>query len=135
MYIEEILAALYGAENVERVPARLDQVWLNEDGSATAKAKFTANPNGKFGFMGDDDVVNTLFRFTGSNNGFDVAGSGQLPDSTNLREFRWVLTDLAIGGGTWSTRPGDNSDGSDHAITYRITGGASAGNFVLFWRI
>lgn len=131
--IRETLDQLYGAGNYERVPDDRDQVWLNDGGTARARAKFTANPDGNFGYLDDDDVIHPLFTFEGTNMGFDVHGSGVLPAPSVLRQFRWVLSDLAIGGGPWSSRVADNRDRADHALTYRITAGESAGHYALFW--
>lgn len=47
--VEQILDRLYGIQNVQRVPDSSDQVWINDGGAARARAKFTANPNGRFG--------------------------------------------------------------------------------------
>ena len=128
--IEQILAQLYGTQNVERVPNSLDQVWLNNGGTARAVAKYTAFSGGTLGYYGADGAFHRVFEFGGDTIGFNVTGSGALPPASVLPQFRWVLD---IGGSQWSTRPADNWEGSDHAITYRIKGGPSAGKFVVFW--
>ena len=137
-----ILDTLYGVGNYTRVNDANDQWWLNLGGAgARASAKYAQFTQG-FGYVDGSSTFQQLFSVTG--NGYLAPGAftGFTPGQSG-NPFRWA--DRATFGSNvnyWTSLEGDNAADSsicysaglpcvDHMITFLITGGASAGNFVL----
>jgi len=129
-----VLDQLYGLGNLDRIDDDFDQVWMNLDGGAIAKAKYASFAL-DFGYI---DGSGFNFLFTTAPNFFNFYTSGSEPSNTTppmatLPTFRWGLQSSNGEHNTWSSQPNQNSDLLDHMVTWHITGGASAGNFVIAW--
>ena len=131
-----VLDTLYGLGNVARIqdgPFPGDQLWMNLDGGATAEAKY-AGATERFGYIPGSSGGSfvELFSVDINTNGY-LSGtpSGVTPGHTDLPIFR-----LALQVPTWSVRSSqqsDNASGNDNMVTWLITGGPSAGNYVVGW--
>ena len=137
-----LLDSLYGLENLRRIPDSVDQLWVNLGRArATARAAFTnvfrgPGSTGEFRSLGIVDAEGVfrqfLFEFDA---GLDAQASGDLPSKSIAPVFRWGLGSTASAPGMpdWTSRPDDNRDGSDHMVTWLITGGESKGSYVIAW--
>lgn len=137
-----LLDSLYGLENLKRIPDDVDQIWVNLGRArATARAAFTnifrgPMSSGEFRSLGVVDTEGVfrqfLFEFDA---GIDSQARGDLPDKSIVPVFRWAIASTASPPDLpdWSSRTGDNRDGSDHMVTWLITGGAGKGNYVVAW--
>lgn len=121
-----ILDQLYGQANLVRIEDPQDNVWLNGGGqvTVTSRARF-AGFSFSFGYL-DKNQFHPLFQTNGY--GFSLTGSGVM---TFPSEFQWGLN--PSGASLWSSNPSDNPDLSDHMVTFLITSGARAGNYVIAW--
>ncbi|MCX5638467.1 MAG: hypothetical protein NTX52_12360 [Planctomycetota bacterium] len=135
---EPILEHLYGAGNFVRIedgPFPGDQLWMNLDGGVTATAKYAAATEG-FGYFdgATGGSYSQLFSVPFGTNGYLSGYSGSIPGSASLPIFR-----LALNGGSyglWSSQQSDNTTpANDHMVTWLITGGSSAGNYVVAWEV
>ena len=131
-----ILDQIYGLGNLQRVDDAVDQIWFPANGSATAVAKFAAYTQ-DVGYIPDlnsdnifDESFVPLFTVPGSTNGIGLGGPSAALTSGNVN-FVWALD--PSGAPQWASRPSLNSDGLDHMVTWLITGGESAGNYVIAW--
>jgi len=126
-----ILDTLYGLANVTRIDdfnaPITDQVWYNPDGSAAAEAKY-AGQSQNFGYLLGTSGGSPTSLFTVTGSGY-LSGtpSAAIPSFSPPKLFRFEDT---TGGNTWSSKQADNS-GDDHMVTFEITGGPSAGNYVV----
>ena len=132
-----ILDQLYGLSNLIRIDDDFDQIWNPANSDATAKAKFAAFSQNfgyipqKDGMFNSADYV-SLFNVPGGINGINFAGPTAALSSGPVN-FLWALD--PSGAPLWTSLPGQNSDGLDHMVTWRITGGVGneAGNYVISW--
>lgn len=129
-----ILDTLYGLVNVTRIedsPLPGDQLWMNLDGGATATAKYSTASQ-TFGYIpgSSGGVFIPLFTVPAGAMGYHPGGSGIIPGSVDI--FR--LADQPGGGPVWSSQESDNTPwANDHMVTWLITGGPKAGNYVIAW--
>lgn len=129
-----VLDQLYGWANVARLddgpyPTSHDQVfpWAT-GGNAYAQARYAGATNTFGYFIGaSGGGFNPLFTVPGGQ-GILVSGpSVAIPATATLRFGLDSTT-----GFLWSSRESENPDGMmDHMVTFAITGGASAGDFVV----
>lgn len=128
--LSEVLDNIYGTGNWEPYNAP-DEIWRNIDGMAAAQAKY-ASAEQNFGYL--PGIVGGTFQSL-----FSVTASGYLsgsPSTTfSVAQTGEILrfADDPSGYPLWSSQTSDNSDGMDHMQTYSITGGPSAGNYVIGW--
>lgn len=128
--LSEVLDNIYGAGYWEPYDEP-DELWRNINGVASAQAKYASATQTLGYFPG---VVGGTFQSL-----FSVTGSGYLGGSPSATIpvaqtgsiFRFA--DQPSGYPVWSSLVSDNSDGMDHMQTYSITGGPSAGNYVICW--
>ena len=135
--IEEggILDNEFGLDHLQRIDDELDQYWTVVAGevSVTAVAKY-AGFSQHFGFIdGDDDFTSLLYvpYANGQTNTFNVSESGS--------PFRFGLD--PSGSPLFSSAPEDNvfcgwwhcSGPYDHMVSWLITDGEFAGDYVLAW--
>jgi len=122
-----ILDQLYGLENLTRIDDAHDQFWVGTGAtiSVDTKARF-AGFSFAFGYSSGGTGADL---FSVSGHGFAAGGSGSL--TTPGAPFQWSLT--PSGAPVWGSATGSNSDGMDHMVTYLITSGAGAGNYVVAW--
>jgi len=110
-----------------------DQIWLNLNGSATVEAKY-ASYTQDLGYIAGTSG-GSFISLTGSITGNGYAGALSAATSLSpglppaLTYFRWA--DNTSGAPLWTSKIADNSDGLDHMVTFLITGGQSAGNYVI----
>ena len=127
-----ILDTLYGLANVSELPGDQDQLWQNTQGGLTVTARGTwAGYDQDFGIL--PGVSGGTFQSL-----FNVSEDGYLTHPTvsvSLAETGSVFrfADDPSGAAMWSSQPADNSDGKDHMRTFAITGGCSAGHYVICW--
>jgi len=135
-----ILDTLYGLTNLVRIedsPFPGDQVWMNLDGGATAEAKY-AGAEETFGYFpgSSGGALMPLFTVPLGSNGMPPAPggpfSGVIPPSEST--FRLGLSTPFNNGMLWSSQQSDNA-GQDNMVTWLITGGLSAGNYVVAWEV
>jgi hypothetical protein len=126
-----ILDVLYGWGNVARIddgPLPGDQTfpWLT-GGSAYAQARY-AGANNTFGyFVGPSGgAFNPLFTVAGGLGFLAGSPSAAIPLAPTIRFGLNSTT-----GFTWSSLETENVDQLDHMVSYAITGGAAAGDFVV----
>lgn len=134
---ESILETLYGnqVERIDDFAASIpDQVWLNLNGHANVEVKY-AGYNQNLGYIAGtsggsfQSLTGTI---TGNGYAGDLTGtlSVNLPHAADgLTDLRWA--DQTSGAPLWTSLISDNSDGLDHMVTFLITGGRSAGNYVI----
>lgn len=104
---------------------RTDQVWDDGFTFAKAEAKF-AGYSQEFGYDAGSGYVK-LFDVLGS--GYAVSGAG----AVNLGGEVWKWMRDGTNGPHYST-DGDNADGANHLVTYKVTGlGDGYTTWVLFW--
>jgi hypothetical protein len=134
---KSILNELYNNE-VKRIDdfgaSITDQVWLNLNGGANIEAKYAGYTQNLGYIAGTSGLSFAPLTGTVTGNGFAGTLSGTLsttlpPVSSGLTNFRWA--DQTSGAPLWSSMINDNSDGLDHMVTFLITGGPSAGNYVI----
>jgi len=129
-----ILDTLYGLANLTRIDdfAALpnDELWVNPDGGAVAQARFAGFAN-EFGYFAGDTSTTFVSLFTVSGTGFSATGSAVFTQAQTGSPFRFALKTPP--GDEWSSRASDNADALDHLVTFRITGGLYAGDFVIAW--
>ena len=132
---DPILQHLYGAGNFARIDDRPfpgDQLWMNLDGGATAEAKW-AGATESFGYIAGSSggsFVKLFGPIVSSTNGYLSGYSGTTPDHATMPIFRLALS--AVNFGVRSSQESDNS-GKDNMVTWLITGGTSAGHYVVGW--
>ena len=134
---DSILDQIYGLSNLTRWADDFDQIWNPATGFATAQAKF-AGFSQDFGYIPDlnndgtfDEPFISLFNVPSGTNGIGLGAPTATFSSGNVN-FLWALD--PSGAPLWTSLPGQNSDsGLDHMVTWLITGGARAGNFVIAW--
>ncbi len=121
-----IFAQLYGQPDLVRINDPHDNVWTTSGGpvTITARARF-AGFSFNFGYF-NNTQFHTLFQPSGY--GLSLTGSGVM---TFPSEFQWGLK--PSGAPLWSSNFNDNSDFGDHMVTFLITSGARAGNYVIAW--
>lgn len=126
-----VLDQLYGWANVSRIddgPLPGDQVfpWLT-GGTAYAEARYAGASN-TFGYFAgaSGGPFNPLFTVAGGQGFLAGSPSAAIPSMASLRFGLDSTT-----GFTWSSLETDNGDRMDHMVTYAITGGADAGDFVV----
>jgi hypothetical protein len=126
-----VMDQLYGWANVTRLndgPLPGDQVfpWLT-GGDAYAQARY-AGANNTFGyFVGSaGGSFNSLFTVAGGQGFLFGAPTAVIPASPTIRFGLNSTT-----GFTWSSLESENGDGMDHMVSYAITGGPDAGDFVV----
>jgi hypothetical protein len=131
-----ILDQIYGLSNLQRVDDDLDQIWSWGQPVATkavAKyASFSQNfgyiPESSGGGFNSTDFV-SLFNVPGGTNGIGLGGP--VANVSPGGNFLWALD--PSGAPLWTSLISQNTDSSDHMVTWRITGGAGAGNWVIAW--
>ena len=130
-----ILDNVFGLGNLQRIDDGLDNYWnvVGEDVTVTAVAKY-ASFSQDFGFIdGNDDFMSLLYvsSVEGQSNIFTGADSGS--------PFRFGLD--PSGSPLLSSNAADNifcgssacMNGQDHMVSWLITGGDYAGDFVFAW--
>ena len=136
-----VLDTLYGLGNITRIDdfgaPVTDQLWFNPNGGAVAKAKF-ASFHHYFGYFAGPSggTFAPLLPSGGSMFGYYSSGSEPMATFTQAETgpvFRFGLDPLGSAP-VWSSRQDENPDGGlDHMATWLITGGQSAGNYVVAW--
>jgi len=144
-----VLDNLYGVDNVTRCNDAWDQIWYNPDGSAIAQVKY-AGYDQQFGYFANasGSAFTAMFKVegTGYQDDLTVTGlNGFTPDEDGWFNFTAAMTGSNFRPGddpiapppnpdppAWSSLMTDNS-GYDHMVTWEITGGASAGGYVVCW--
>lgn len=132
--LAEVLNNIYGVANWTPYNAS-DELWRCLNGHATAEARF-ADYTQDFGYLpnmvGGD--FQSLFKITttgyldGSSSAvFATTECGTIFRFADKPSYSQLCTYL------WSSLVSDNIDGMDHMQTFVITGGTSAGNYVLAW--
>lgn len=133
-----ILDTLYGVGSYTRVDDGSDQWWANlGSAGARAEAKY-AGYSQNFGYVDGADAFHSLFA---------VSAGGLLPGGAfstftpaeSGNPFRWADLANASPSNYWTSYEGDNVDPGtclastcvDHMVTFLITSGASAGNYVI----
>ena len=130
-----ILETLYGSGNFVRIqdsPFPDDQLWMNLDGGADATGKWAGAPE-TFGYItgSSGGTFVPLFTVPQGTNGY-LSGppyAGTIPLSEpifrlGLQAFNWPVR---------SSQQSDNASRNDNMVTWLITGGSSAGNYVVAW--
>lgn len=134
-----ILNELYGnqVKRIDDFGASIpDQVWLNLNGHANVSVKY-AGYTQDLGYI--DGTSGISFQsLTGTITGNGYADDGALTGTLfadlltvadGLTDFRWA--DQTSGAPLWTSKISDNIDMLDHMVTFLITGGPSAGNYVI----
>ena len=107
-----------------------DSIWTGGTFEARTIAKFSMNEQTFGHFDGaDGGSFHSLFDATGF--GLDVTGAGSIDLSDEI--WRWGRSGNT---GTHSSLAGDNADGRDHLVTYRIDGlgdDDALATYALFW--
>jgi hypothetical protein len=131
-----ILDQMYGLSNLVRVDDDVDQIWFPANGNATVVAKFPSSDQ-DFGYIPDlnsdnifDEAFVSLLTVPGGTTGINLGGPSGALTSGNVN-FVWALN--PSGEPLWTSRTSQNSDSLDHMVTWAITGGAGAGNWVIAW--
>lgn len=126
-----VLDQLYGWANMTRLddgPLPGDQTfpWLT-GGEAYAQARY-AGANNTFGYYtgASGGALNPLFTVNGGLGFLFGSPMAVIPASPTIRFGLSSTT-----GFTWSSLESENSDALDHMVTYAITGGSAAGDFVV----
>jgi hypothetical protein len=122
-----ILDTLYGLDNVSRVDDDLDRLWHFTGMSAKAQARY-AGYTQNFGYLPGANGGGFVSLCGVTTTGY-LGGSPAASFST-AAPFRFA--DDPSGSPLWTSRPADNG-GEDHMVTWLITGGPSAGGYVLAW--
>lgn len=130
-----ILDTSFGLNNLQRIGDDIDQYWniVADEVSVTAVAKH-AGYTQNFGFIdNNDDFTSLLYvpSMSGQSNAFSMADSGS--------PFRFGLD--PSGSPLFSSDPQDNvsclwflcTSPEDHMVSWLITGGDYAGDYVLAW--
>jgi len=132
-----ILDRLYGLSNLLRIDDDLDKIWFPASGTAMAQAKY-AGYSQNFGYIpqnsGIFDSDDFVSLFTVTSNG-PLFGSPTASLSSGNVNFLWALN--PSGAPLWTSLPTQNSDNSDHMVTWLITGSVgksnTIGNYVIAW--
>jgi hypothetical protein len=137
--LSEVLNNIYGAANWTPYNAP-DELWKCLNGHATAEARF-ADYIQDFGYL--PNIAGGGFQSL-----FEITATGYLGGSPSAlfatsqcgTIFRFADKPSIASNNTnctvtylWSSLVSDNIDGMDHMQTYVVTGGPSAGNYVLAW--
>lgn len=130
-----ILDSEFGLANLQRIDDDLDQYWsvAGDEVAVTAVAKY-AGYKQTFGFIDSDDNFTSLLyvpSMSGQSNTFTASDSGS--------PFRFGLD--PSGSPLFSSDPLDNiicgwflcSAAKDHMVSWLITGGEYAGDYVIAW--
>jgi hypothetical protein len=111
-----------------------DQVWLNQNGGASIVTKYSGYTHNLGYISGTSGSSFTPLTGPVTGNGSAGSLSGNLSSSlptisSGLTNFRWA--DQTSGAPLWTSMISNNTDGLDHMVTFLITGGPSAGNYVI----
>ena len=132
-----ILDNAYGLENLERMhdfdSDVTDEVWNNHGTvNVTAVAKYAGFHQTVGVISGPSGGVYTeLFTIADDYGSFAIPPSGTASAEVTGAAFRF--TDDPSGSPMWCSYAGDNEDGLDHMISWRIVEGEYAGSFVVAW--
>jgi hypothetical protein len=134
--LSDVLNTIYGVANWTPYNAP-DELWKCLNGHATAKAVFAAYTQ-DFGYLPNVTGGNFQSLFEITTTGYlDGSSSAVFTTTQSGTIFRFAdepTTNTPCPHTyLWSSQISDNSDCMDHMQTYAITGGASAGNYVLAW--
>jgi hypothetical protein len=132
-----ILDSIYGLANLARIDDSGDQIWKNLDGGTTATAKY-AGADETFGYFpgASGGAFASLFTVPVGTNGTLSGYSGFIPGHAVYPTFRLGLSTPYNGGMLWSSQQSDNATPAfDHMVTWLITGGSHAGNYVVGWEV
>jgi hypothetical protein len=136
--LSQILDILYGAGNYQRVDDANDQVWTTNvpNGTATFQAQYASYAQ-SFGYAPTSSLPGMiLFSTPGGLDEIVPTGGpqGTIPASTKP----FYLGDLVTGddNGTpksaiWYSDPSLNGGDGDHMVTFEITQGTDAGDYVV----
>ena len=132
-----ILDTAYGLENLERMhdfdADVTDEVWNNHGSiNVTAVAKYAGfhqTVGVLSGVEGGDYTA--LFTIADDYGAFADPPSTAVTQAVTGSLFR--ITDDPSGSPMWCSASGDNDDGVDHMISWRIVSGEYAGSFVIAW--
>ena len=109
---------------------REDQHWSSLDFDVVAVARY-AGYSQRFGYDLDGDDAGYINLFDVQGSGVNVTGSAHLTLNAG-QSLAWQRDGNQ--GGTWSSSISDNYDGTDHMITYRVTGYSDdLARWMLFW--
>ena len=132
-----ILDNAYGLDNLERMhdfdADVTDEIFRNHNEvSITAVAKY-AGFDQTVGVYSDASggTYTSLFTIEGEYGTFSTPPSGTVSAQVTGSVFR--LTNDPSGSPMWTSWAGDNEDGLDHMISWRIVSGEHAGSFVVAW--
>ncbi|HRS10287.1 MAG TPA: hypothetical protein P5242_04410, partial [Sedimentisphaerales bacterium] len=127
-----ILEHLYGAGNFVRIDDDFDQLWMNLNGGAKAEAKWAAATEG-FGYIdgATGGTYHELFEVAQGTNGYLSSYSGTTPGHATLPVFRFALDGHSFG--ISSSQESDNTGGSDHMVTWRVTN--KVNTYVIGWEV
>ncbi len=137
-----ILDQLYGLGNLVRIDDSnadpIDQLWtIMGPAGATATARF-AGLTPDFGFFpGENPSAAFVSLFVVGGSGFVTGPTVTFMPSQTGSTFRFGVS--VSSGDLWSTRPSDNSDAYDHAVTWQIVSSDAAhpsnpiGAFAVGW--
>ena len=136
-----ILEHLYGSGNFVRIqdsPFPDDQVWMNLDGGAEVTAKW-AGTDETFGYFpgSSGGAFVPILAVSAGSNQYNPPSTplGDIPGAAALPIFRLGLSSSYQGGILQSSLQSDNTSGNDQMVTWLITGGPSAGNYVVAWEL
>jgi len=132
--LSAVLNTLYGSSNLVRIDDDFDQIWMNLDGGARATGMW-AGATETFGYIPGESGGSfaSLFTIARDTDRYNPPGAtGTTPGSEDgLHTFRLAIN--ASGFPLVSSLQAANN--IDHMVTWRITSGANAGNYVVAWEV
>ena len=130
--LNTIMTAVYGAANYTRVNDSIDQIWdlVSPTGTASLDAIYAGNSQALYttDLLGNQKA-GPIISVNGG--GYIAPGSATGTIAPTVNPFLFMDNSPNTSTIYWSSDPSLNSDALDHMVTFEITGGADAGDYVI----
>ena len=124
---DSIMDQLYGAENYQRIADSSAQYWSLIDGQVGVVARY-AGDSGELG----SSVTGPSFIATLPTNEVVAPPGGNVTTFPGGTNFTWQYENT-VTGTTFYSVASQNPDDEVHMVAFKITGGASFGDYVIAW--
>jgi Domain of unknown function (DUF4114) len=130
--LDTIMTHVYGAYYT-RIDDSVDQVWdlISPTGTASLDAIYAGNSQALYTTdLSGNNSAGPIISY-GGNQGYIASGTVTGIISPNVNPFLFMDNSPNTSTTYWSSDPSLNSDLLDHMVTFAITGGADAGDYVI----
>ena len=130
--LNTIMTTVYGAANYTRVDDSIDKIWdlMNPTGIASLDAIYAGNSQALYTTdLSGNQKAGPIISVSGG--GYISPGSATGTIAPTVNPFLFMDNSPNTSTTYWYSDPALNSDLLDHMVTFAITGGANAGDYVI----